>query len=122
MRLMNSHAALVAAASLGIVGLVGCAKDDMSRTHGMLSDLEAVRLAELHLDDTAPEASPRDVTSIEQPAGQKTAAEAVAAGDGRPRRRRARGDVQRLRRDARSKKRWEKTSRIMSKSMSRTNS
>ena len=65
MRLMNSHAALVAAASLGIVGLVGCAKDDMSRTHGMLSDLEAVRLAELHLDDTAPEASPRDVTSIE---------------------------------------------------------
>jgi hypothetical protein len=47
--------------------LVGCAKDDdmSSRTHGVLSDREAVRLAELHLNDTAPEASPRDVTSIE---------------------------------------------------------
>src|SRR5829696_5758615 len=66
MRLKNSHAAVVVAASLVVGGLAGCAKDDMSsRTHGILTDREAARLAELHLDDTAPDASPRDVVSIE---------------------------------------------------------
>ena len=69
MRLTNSRTALVAAASLVIAALVvgGCAKDnDMStRTQGILTDREAARLAELHMDDTAPDASPRDVTSIE---------------------------------------------------------
>jgi hypothetical protein len=68
MRLINSRrAALAAVASLVISGLVGCAKDDMStRTHGILTDREAARLAELHLDDTAADASPRDVVSIEE--------------------------------------------------------
>jgi hypothetical protein len=67
MHLLNSRTALAAAATLAIAGLVGgCAKDDMStRTHGILNDREAVRLAELHLSDTAPDANPRDVTSIE---------------------------------------------------------
>jgi len=69
MRLMNSRrAAIVAAASIVVAGLVGgCAKDDMSaRTHAILTDREAVRLAELHLDDTDPDnAAPRDVVSVE---------------------------------------------------------
>ena len=66
MHLLSSRTALVAAATLAIAGMVGCAKDDMStRTQGILNDREAARLAELHLDDTAPDASPRDVTSIE---------------------------------------------------------
>jgi len=69
MRLKISRPALLAAASLAVAGLLvgGCAKDDMSsRTHAMLTDREAVRLAELHLDDTDSDAAPRDVVSIEQ--------------------------------------------------------
>ena len=66
MRLMNSRTALAVAASLVIGGLVGCAKDDMStRTHAILTDREAARLAELHLDDTAADASPRDIVTID---------------------------------------------------------
>ena len=67
MHLNRCQSALVVAASLALAGLVGCAKDDMSsRTHGILTDREAARLAELHLDDTAADASPRDVVSIEE--------------------------------------------------------
>ena len=69
MRLKVSRAALLAAASLAMAGLLvgGCVKDDMSaRTHAILTDREAVRLAELHLDDTASDAAPRDVVSVEQ--------------------------------------------------------
>ena len=65
MRSTSRFAALATAASLVVAGLVGCAKDDMSsRTHAILTDREAARLAELHLDDTAPESSPRDIVSI----------------------------------------------------------
>lgn len=67
MRLKNSRTALVVAASLVVSGLVGCAKDDLStRTHAVLTEREAARLAELHLDETAPDASPRDVVSIDE--------------------------------------------------------
>ena len=64
---MKSHAALVVAASLVVGGLAGCAKDEdyASRPSAILTDREAVRLAELHLDDTAAEASPRDVVAID---------------------------------------------------------
>lgn len=68
MRLKHSRAALVVAASLVVSGLVGgCAKDDTaSRTHAVLTDREAARLAELHLNETAPDASPRDIVSIDE--------------------------------------------------------
>jgi hypothetical protein len=68
MRLNISRATLLAAASLAVAGLLGgCAKDDMSaRTHAILTDREAVRLAELHIDDTDADAAPRDVVSVEQ--------------------------------------------------------
>jgi hypothetical protein len=69
MRLKISRSALLATASLAMAGLLvgGCAKDDMpARTHAILTDREAVRLAELHLDDTDADAVPRDVVSIEQ--------------------------------------------------------
>jgi hypothetical protein len=68
MRLMKSNAALVVAASMVVAGLAGgCAKDDLSsRTHAILTEREAARLAELHLDDTDPdESKPRDIVSIE---------------------------------------------------------
>ena len=66
MHFTNPRAALVVAASLAVAGLTGCAKDDMSsRTHAILTDREAARLAELHLDETAPDASPRDVVTID---------------------------------------------------------
>src|SRR5688500_5739758 len=69
MRLKNSHAALVVAASLVVSGLAGCAKDEdfAARPSAILTDREAARMAELHMDDTAgDDASPRDVVSIEQ--------------------------------------------------------
>ena len=71
MRLRNSHAALVVAASLVVSGLVGCAKDEdfAARPSAILTDREAARLAELHMDDTAADASPRDVVTIEQSQG-----------------------------------------------------
>ena len=72
MHVMKSRSvALVAAASLAVSGLLGgCAKDDMSaRTHAILTDREAARLAELHLDDTDPDAAPRDVVSVEETHG-----------------------------------------------------
>jgi hypothetical protein len=68
MRIALSRTTLVLAASVALSGLVGCASDEQlpSRTHAVLTDIEAARLAELHLNDTAPEASPRDVVSLEQ--------------------------------------------------------
>jgi hypothetical protein len=69
MQRFYSRAALMVAASMVMAGLVGgCAKDDdmSSRTHAILTDREAVRLAELHLDDTDPgESKPRDVVAID---------------------------------------------------------
>jgi len=66
MRLSNSRTALVVAAAMVVSGLAGCASDMSSRTNAILTDREAARLAELHLDDTAPESNPRDIVSIDK--------------------------------------------------------
>jgi hypothetical protein len=64
MRSNSRFAVLATAASLVVAGLVGCAKDDMSpRGTAVLSDREAARLAEVHLDDNG-NSTPRDVVSM----------------------------------------------------------
>ena len=61
------RAALMAASALFVSLAGGCASEDFPRSpvNAVLNDREAVRLAELHLDDVAPQASPRDVVTIE---------------------------------------------------------
>ena len=65
MRLTRSRTALMVAAAMTISGLVGCAKNDMPRNvPAILTDMESARLAELNLDENAPDSSPRDVVSM----------------------------------------------------------
>jgi hypothetical protein len=66
MRSDSRYVVLATAASLVVAGLVGCAKDNdvPSHSNAILSDREAARLAELHLDDVAPSSNPRDIVSI----------------------------------------------------------
>ena len=62
MRSNSRYAVLATAASIVLAGLVGCAKSETSsHTGAILTDLEAGRLAQAHLDDTVG-GNPRDVT------------------------------------------------------------
>jgi hypothetical protein len=62
MRSNSRFAVLATAASLVVAGLVGCAKNEKvsPHTNAILTDLQAGRLAQAHLDDTVG-ANPRDV-------------------------------------------------------------
>ena len=69
MHVTRSRAAVAAVASLLLSGVVGCAGGGgdypASPVNTILTDREAVRLAELHLDEIDPNAGPRDVVTVE---------------------------------------------------------
>jgi hypothetical protein len=58
---------LIAVAAVSSAALVGCSSQTFppSPVNAILTDREAARLAELHLNQTDPQANPRDVVSIE---------------------------------------------------------
>jgi hypothetical protein len=65
---MRNVLRVAAVAALGLAGAVGCASKEVypaSPVPAVLNDREAIRLAELYLDDVAPAASMRDVTTVE---------------------------------------------------------
>ena len=66
LRIAASALFVAAAAAAG-----GCADYPAWPVPAVLNDREAVRLAELHLNDVAPESSPRDVVSVD-PMGERT--------------------------------------------------
>lgn len=66
MHLNSRFAALAAAASLVAAGLAGCSSNKSNpplRENAVLTDREAARLAEVHMDQDA-NAGPRDIVSI----------------------------------------------------------
>ena len=68
MRKTFPRAAVAAMFVSALAAVGGCSSDAYppSPVQAVLTDGEAVRLAELHLNDIDPQANPRDVVSIEQ--------------------------------------------------------
>jgi hypothetical protein len=68
MRITSRRAAVAAALFASATLSVGCSSSHdypASPVNAVLTDREAVRLAELHLNDIDPQANPRDVVAME---------------------------------------------------------